>query len=207
MTAFAAQPGFHLVSLDATDPTYPIIGWLHTTGLNVVPMVLGHPGPLTAGEGIEAENGTVFDPATGQSFGDVESWRDDFNENPTYRIGSPIKALLVPELDAVRPSALAVTASDVIPGVKPTASALDFSGKVYQKASFWRANVGGRDIVFVLTPGIPAPQAPAEKITREAFYEARKTISEVQVATLMQPADDQPELPLGETDDDGDDLI
>ena len=202
MTAFAAQPGFHLVSLDATDPTYPIIGWLHTTGLNVVPMVLGHPGPLTAGEGIEAENGSVFDPATGQSFGDVESWRDDFNENPTYRIGSPIRALLVPE---PVPSVSPVVANVV--NEKPTASALDFSGKVYQKASFWRANVGGRDLVFVLTPGIPAPQAPAEKITREAFYEARKTISEVQVATLMQPADDQPELPLGETDDDGDDLI
>lgn len=202
MTAFAAQPGFHLVSLDATDPTYPIIGWLHTTGLNVVPMVLGHPGPLTAGEGIEAENGTVFDPATGQSFGDVESWRDDFNENPTYRIGSPIKTLLVPEPAASAPSVAVNVANE-----KPTASTLDFSGKVYQKASFWRANVGGRDLVFVLTPGIPAPQAPAEKITREAFYEARKTISEVQVATLMQPADDQPELPLGETDDDGDDLI
>lgn len=202
MTAFAAQPGFHLVSLDATDPTYPIIGWLHTTGLNVVPMVLGHPGPLTAGEGIEAENGVVFDPATGQSFGDVESWRDDFNENPTYRIGSPIKVLLVPEpVPSASPTVVNVV------NEKPTVSALDFSGKVYQKASFWRANVGGRDLVFVLTPGIPAPQAPAEKITREAFYEARKTISEVQVATLMQPADDQPELPLGETDDDGDDLI
>lgn len=202
MTAFAAQPGFHLVSLDATDPTYPIIGWLHTTGLNVVPMVLGHPGPLTAGEGIEAEDGAVFDPATGQSFGDVESWRDDFNENPTYRIGSPIKALLVPE---PVPSASPVVVN--VANEKPTTSILDFSGKVYQKASFWRANVGGRDLVFVLTPGIPAPQAPAEKITREAFYEARKTISEVQVATLMQPAEDQPELPLGETDDDGDDLI
>ena len=103
------------------------------------------------------------------------------------------------------PSASPVVANVV--NEKPTASSLDFSGKVYQKASFWRANVGGRDLVFVLTPGIPAPQAPAEKITREAFYEARKTISEVQVATLMQPADDQPGLPLGETDDDGDDLI
>ena len=202
MTAFAAQPRFHLVSLDATDPTYPIIGWLHTTGLNVVPMVLGHPGPLTAGEGIEAENGAVFDPATGQSFGDVESWRDDFNENPTYRIGSPIKALLVPEpVAAASPVAVNVVKE------KATTTSLDFSGKVYQKASFWRANVGGRDLVFILTPGTPAPQAPAEKITREAFYEARKTISEVQVATLMQPAEDQPELPLGESDDDGDDLI
>ncbi len=207
MTAFAAQPGFHLISLDATDPTYPIIGWLHTGGLNVVPMVLGHPGPMTAGEGIEAENGVVFDPATGQTFGDAESWRDDFNDNPTYRIGSPIKTLLPPEPEAPKPGAVVVNITNTDPP-KVTADALSFTGKVYQKSSFWRANVKGRDVVFVLTGGTPAPQPPAEKITREAFYEARKTVTEVPLADLLNPADDQPELPLGgDEDDDGEDLI
>lgn len=207
MTSFAALPGTSLVSLEATDPTYPVVGWLNTTGLNVVPLVVGHPGPLTAGEGVELENGSVIDLMTGSLFGDVESWRDDFNENPGYRIGTPIKAV------PVEPTPVSTPELAVLSGrmpVAPDAGPLDFSGKVYAKASFWQAYTGGREVVFVLTPEHPSPLPPARKITRDAYFEARKTIAEVTLDSLMKPADDQPRLPLGDEtdeDDDGDDLI
>lgn len=207
MTSFAALPGTSLVSLEANNPSYPVVGWLHTTGLNVVPLVVGHPGPLTAGEGVELENGSVIDLMTGVQFGDFDSWLEDFNENPGYRIGTPIKVL------PAEPKPVEVVQVVNMPGRMPAApdsGPLDFSGKVYAKASFWQAYTGGREVVFVLTPEHPSPLPPARKITRDAYFEARKTIAEVTLDSLMKPVDDQPRLPLGDEtdeDDDGDDLI
>lgn len=200
MTAFASTPGTALVSLDATDPEFPIIGWLHTSGLNALPLVVGHPGPLVAGHGIQFANESVYDMMTGKLFDDAESWRDDFNDDPKYRIGTVIKEAVfsAPAPDARTPEPPA-----------PKSGSLDFSGKVYQKASFWQAHTGGREVVFTLPPETPSPLPPAKKITRDTYFELRKTITESNVAILMAPAEDQPQLPFegDDDDDDGNDLI
>ena len=206
MTAFAAPPGMMLVSLDPGDPEYPILGWLHGTGLNVLPLVIGHPGPMVSGEAIQFEDGRVYDPASTILFGDAESWREDFESEARYRPGSQIGHMAPPVAQAAAPAPV-LTPVAPAPTIAPSGP-LSFTGKAYAKASFWQANTGGRNIVFTVPGGHPSPAAGAAKITREAYFETRKTITEVSVEDLMKPADDQPELPLtDDEDDDGDDLI
>lgn len=208
MTAFPAVAGTMLIDLDPMVTPLPIIGWAHTTGLNVSPLVLGHPGPLVAGEGFLLHTDQVYDPGTGRFHESAEDWRESVDEESPYRVGT-VLALFAPPVEIKLP-VINNTAPPAAALKVPDSGPLDFSGKVYAKASFWQAHTGGREVVFVLTPEHPSPLPPARKITRDAYFEARKTIAEVTLDSLMKPADDQPRLPLGDEtdeDDDGNDLI
>lgn len=208
MTAFAATPGAVLVSLDPADPEYPILGWLHTTGLNVTPLVIGHPGPMVSGEAIQFEDERVYDPASAMMFGDLESWRDDFEAENRYRPGSII-GHVKPEPIAIRLTPPPAPAAPKLPvAAKAPGGALAFDGKTYAKASFWKVEIGGESFVINMPPDHRAPTGPVEKITREVFFELRKSIPETTVEAILNPVSAAPpaEEPEAE-DDDGDDLI
>ena len=207
MTAFAATPGAVLVSLDPADPEYPILGWLHTTGLNVTPLVIGHPGPMVSGEAIQFEDERVYDPASTMMFGDLESWRDDFEAENRYRPGSVIGHAAPPAAPPV--AVVAPAAPKTLPvAAKAPGGALAFDGKTYAKASFWKVEIGGESFVINMPPDHRAPTGPVEKITREVFFELRKSIPETTVEAILNPVPGA--QPAGEPEadeDDGDDLI
>lgn len=206
MTAFAATPGAVLVSLDPADPEYPILGWLHTTGLNVTPLVIGHPGPMVSGEAIQFEDERVYDPASTMMFGDLESWRDDFEAENRYRPGTVIGHAAPPAAPPV--AVVAPVAPKTLPvASKAPGGALAFDGKTYAKASFWKVEIDGDTYVINMPPDHRAPTGPVEKITREVFFELRKSIPETTVEAILNPGTRDPQPEESETEDDGDDLI
>jgi hypothetical protein len=206
MTTFAAAPGMMLVSLDPADPEYPILGWLHTTGLNVLPLVIGHPGPMVSGEAIRFPDDMVYDPASTMLFSDAESWRDDFEAESRYRPGTVIGHAAPP---AAPPVAVVAPAAPKLPvAAKAPGGALAFDGKTYAKASFWKVEIGGESFVINMPPDHRAPTGPVEKITREVFFELRKSIPETTVEAILNPGTPEPQPEEPEADeDDGDDLI
>ena len=181
----------------------PVIGWkLDAAGasLPVVPGVVDTSGPFAAvvcadyeldrtlaanlasgdDEGdVSAFHGIVVDLAFGKPFWNLEEWIEwcDFEGH-------------VP------------TAS------KPNSArhpALNFSGKVYLKSSFWQVAIPGKPVLIFTLPGGSA--APVDlfvtKITRDEFFAARKVHTEVPHLALVGGA--PAESP--EEDDDADDLI
>lgn len=210
MTAFPAVAGTMLIDLDPAITPLPIIGWAHTTGLNVSPLVLGHPGPLVAGEAFLLHTEQVYDPGTGRFFGSAEDWRYSVAEEEPYRPGS-VLALFTPPVEVRLPvvnSSIPAVAPKLPVAAKAPGGALAFDGKTYAKASFWKVEVGGETYVINMPPDHRAPTGPVEKITREVFFELRKSIPETTVEAILNPVSVAPpaEEPEAE-DDDGDDLI
>lgn len=210
MTAFSAVPGMVLVSLDPADPEYPILGWLHTTGLNVAPLVIGHPGPMVSGEAIQFEDERVYDPASNMMFGDVESWREDFEAEARYRPGTVI-VHAAPSVQSPAAAPAPVAAKTLPVAAKAPDGSLAFDGKTYAKASFWLVQIGGESFVINVPPDHRAPTGSVEKITREVFFDLRKSIPETTVEAILNPASGQLKLPLepeiAEDDDDARNLI
>lgn len=207
MTAFPAHAGTMLIDLDPTMPPLPIIGWAHTTGLNVSPLVLGHPGPLVAGEAFLLHTDQVYDPGTNLFHDSAEEWREAVSREEPYRPGTVLKLFAAPvevKLPVAQPSA---TPPKTLPvATKAPGGALAFDGKTYAKASFWKVEVNGESFVINMPPDHRAPTGPVEKITREVFFELRKTVPETTVEAILNPASATP--PEAEVeDDDGDDLI
>lgn len=179
----------------------PVVGWtLNPSGiaLPVVPGILGTSGPgvaivfadhelpgdLTANITISDVDcdcpdfhRVVVDLASGKAFFDLEEWRDWSKKQGVVRTNLP-NAGLYP--------------------------ALNFNGKVYLKASFWKvAQPGKTPLIFTLPGGSASPtDLFVTKITRDEFFAARKTLTEVPHLALVGgvTASDPPE-------DDTDDLI
>lgn len=213
MTAFPAAAGTYLIDYDDSVAPLPLIGWVHTTGLNVSPLVLGHPGPLVSGEGFLLHTGQVYDPWSSTLHDDADDWRNTLTENTVFRPGSALPMFAVPS--AVAPAAIPEVPT--APGARTQpqpktpvpAGALVWGTKTFKSKSFWNFKTAtGEEIIFVVEAENPVPKN-ATKITREEFYAKRK-------AGVIEKAgrpDDEPELPLTETkspapaDDDDDDLV
>lgn len=207
MTAFAATPGMMLVSIDPHDPEHPIIGWSHTSGLNVSPLVLGHPGPMVSGEAIQFSDNQIYDPASNMMFDDADSWREDFYSENRYRPGTVMGHVAPPA--AAPATVVALAAHKTLPvAAKAPDGTVAFNGKTYAKASFWKIEIGGEPFVINMPPDHRAPTGPVEKITREVFFELRKSIPETSVEAILNPASATPlSFEAEAEDDDGNDLI
>lgn len=180
----------------------PVVGWtLGPTGISlpVVPGVLDTSGPGVAiafgGHDLSVDLGSslacgdpdadgdvfyllVIDLASGEAFVDLDEWYEWLKKQGTA--------------PASKPNA----------GLYP---ALNFNGKVYLKASFWKvAQPGKTPLIFTLPGGSASPtDLFVTKITRDEFFAARKVLTEVPHLALVGgvTANDPPE------DDEADDLI
>ena len=115
---------------------------------------------------------------------------------------------------AAKPAAPVTTpAAPATPKLPVAAKAPDgslaFDGKTYAKASFWKGQIAGEWFVFTVPPDHRAPTGPVEKITREVYFDLRKSIPETTVEAILSPesAAVPAEEPDVEDDDDGDNLI
>lgn len=205
MNAFPAAPGTYLVMIEP-DSEYlpPVVGW-QVSGVNALPVVAGHPGPLVAGEGIVFPDDTVLDLATSRVFKSEDDWRQDYVDDPKYRLGSVLSGPVVAPV-----AAPATPATPKLPvAAKAPGGALVFDGKTYAKASFWKGQIAGEWFVFTVPPDHRAPTGPVEKITREVYFDLRKSIPETTVEAILNPDSvavpaEEPDV---EDDDDGDNLI
>lgn len=196
-----------LIDLDESVSPLPLIGWVRTTGLNLSPLVIGHPGPLVSGEAFLLHSGQVFDPAVSKIFMDEDSWRLAVADYTNYRAGSPLPAFAIPsEVKTALPAeAAASTIVRTQPQPKDPAPAgqLEWGTKTYKSKSFWLfAPPDKEGFIFVVEGDKPVPKN-ATKITREDFYAKRK-------AGMVERAGvpgDEPELPLSPPEDDDDDLV
>lgn len=205
MNAFPAAPGTYLVMIEP-DSEYlpPVVGW-QVSGANALPVVAGHPGPLVAGEGVVFPDDTVLDLATNRVFKSEDDWRQDYEDDPKYRLGSVLSGpVATPAPAPATPAAPKLPVAAKAPG-----GALVFDGKTYAKASFWKGQIAGEWFVFTVPPDHRAPTGPVEKITREVYFDLRKSIPETTVEAILNPdsAAAPAEEPNVEDDDDGDNLI
>lgn len=198
MTAFSAAFNTWLIDLEPNIAPLPLVGWAHTGGLNVMPLVIGHPGPLVTGEAFLLQNGQVYDPAVSKIFEDEGNWRDTIAEDNSYRPGSLLTLLNGP---AATPVARIPTASK-----KPVpAGQIQWGTKAFKGKSFWTfTESNGEESIFVVEGDSPTPKN-ATKITRDEFFAKRKLGGTERSGW----PDDEPELPLSEPEmaDDFDDLI
>lgn len=207
METFAAVLPAALINVDPSIPEAPVLGWAHCGGGRCLPLVLGRPGGLVTGDAIRAEGSDhVFDLVLGQKFEDEDEWRNFLEAREQYRPGltSPLLAYpgqIVIKLEPTPEAKLAVLPKA---GEVPV---VQFGGKPYAKQTFWQAPPEKPQVIFVLEKGTPCPLAGAEKITRDTFYELRKSLVEVHQSVFNKPDPNQPELPLEEEDDGTDDLI
>ena len=85
---------------------------------------------------------------------------------------------------------------------------IERTDKQYVKQSFWRFRDAGADFLFIVEPNTDTPRDErVQKITRDEFYELRKSVAVVTYAQLFDPAvtsSGPAEEPPG---DDADDLI
>lgn len=213
MDVFPAFFSASLINFDPSIPAAPVVGWAHCGNGRCLPLVLGRPGGLVTGDAIRAA-GTerVFDLIAGLNFDDEDAWRAHIEENEPYRAGLTSPLLSYPGSLVIQPKQPPEAKLAELPkaGELPH---VEFGGKVYAKQTFWQAPAGQAQVVFVLEKNTPCPLSGAEKITRESYYELRKSIVEVHQSVFSKPDPNQPELPLtGETpepeeDDDVSDLV
>ena len=208
MTALPATNETWLIDLEQQTPNLPLVGWLHTTGLNLVPLVVGHPGPLVTGEAFLLHTGQVYDPAVSEMFEDEDSWGQTVVDYTNYRPGSPLPAFAVPTQTKT------VSTNDVTSPIVRTqpqpkdpapAGELVWGTKTYKSKSFWMfMPQKGEGYLMVVEAEKPVPKN-AVKITRDDFYAKRK-------AGMVERAGvpgDEPELPLTPlpAEEDDDDLV
>lgn len=208
MNAFPAAPGTYLVMIEP-DSEYlpPVVGW-QVSGVNALPVVAGHPGPLVAGEGVVFPDDTVLDLATNRVFKSEDDWRQDYEDDPKYRLGSALSVPVAAPVAAPAAPTPAPAAPKLPVAAKAPGGALAFDGKTYAKASFWKGQIAGEWFVFTVPPDHRAPTGPVEKITREVYFELRKSIPETTVEAILNPESAAPAAEEPEVDDDdGDDLI
>jgi hypothetical protein len=205
MTALPASRETWLIDLEQQAPNLPIIGWLHTGGLNLVPLVLGHPGPLVTGEAFLLHTGQVYDPAASEMFADEDTWRDTVGDYTNYRPGTVLTAFATaPAVAATAPVAATPARTPPQPKDPAPAGQIEWGTKTYKSKSFWAFTPPDEDeFIFVVEGDNPVPKN-ATKITREDFYAKRKAGA---VERSGRPGD-EPELPLEpEAGDDDDDLV
>jgi hypothetical protein len=211
-----------MIALPATNETWlidyepqvsplPLIGWVHTTGLNVSPLVLGHPGPLVTGEAFLLHTGQVYDPSTGLMHEDEGSWRDTLSEDTLFRPGKPLPAFTIPTEAKAATAGPAATPA-VLPARTPPqpkdpapAGQIEWGTKTYKSKSFWAFTPPDEEeFIFVVEAENPVPKN-ATKITRDDFYAKRKAGA---VERSGKPGD-EPELPFvaPADEDDDDDLV
>jgi hypothetical protein len=204
MTAFPAAAGTYLIDYDPEVLSLPLVGWVHTTGLNVSPLVLGHPGPLVTGEGFLLHTGQVYDPATSTLHESEDHWREALTEDTLFRPGTVLPMFAVPT--EVKPATAPVVATPARTPPQPKdpapAGQIVWGTKTYKSKSFWSFTPPDEDeFIFVVEGDNPVPKN-ATKITREDFYAKRKAGA---VERSGRPGD-EPELPLEpEADEDEDD--
>lgn len=205
MTAIPAMNTTWLIDVDPSVAPLPIIGWVHTTGINVVPLVLGHPGPLVTGEAFLLHTDQVFDPAVNELFADADVWRESVSDYTGYRPGAALPLLAIPTAAPAAAPAAPVTRAQ--PQVKEPVKSNEivWGTKTFKSKSFWTFTPeGGDEFIFVVEGGAVVPKN-ADKITREDFYAKRKA----GVVEKSGKPDDEPELPMTapEPEDDDDDLV
>ena len=209
MNSFPAAPGTYLamIELDSDYPP-PVVGW-QVSGVNALPVIAGHPGPLVAGEGVVFPDDTVLDLATSRFFKSEDDWRQDYENDPKYRLGSALSVSVAAPAAAPAPTPAAPAAPKLPVAAKTPDGSLAFDGKTYAKASFWKGQIAGEWFVFTVPPDHRAPTGPVEKITREVYFDLRKSIPETTVEAILNPesAAVPAEEPDVEDDDDGDNLI
>lgn len=208
-----------MIALPATNETWlidyepevtplPLLGWVHTTGLNVSPLVLGHPGPLVTGEALLLHTGQVYDFGTGTMHEDEGSWRDALSEDSLFRPGKPLPAFAIPS-EAKSATAGLAAAPAAVPARTPPqpkdpapVGQIEWGTKTYKSKSFWTfAPPDEEEFIFVVEGGNVTPKN-ATKITRDEFYAKRKDGA---IERSGVPGD-EPELPLSESDADDSDL-
>lgn len=183
-----AEPGTRWVRIDVNNniTESPVVGWrVFETG-KAIPVLLIDENPVVPGTAVEiAGNARHFDLTTGDEFDTFTDWRDWVNEDKPYRIG---KSAETERLDRM------------------TRPVLSFNGRVYAKTSFWKIAPPGQHISIFAMPGNhPSPTNPhVSKITRDDFYAARKTITEIPFEVLLE---DTKPLLKDEPEDDAEDLI
>lgn len=208
MTAFPAVAGTMLIDLDPTTHPLPIIGWAHTTGLNVSPLVLGHPGPLVAGEAFLLHTDAVYDPGMNRFFESADEWRDTVAEEEPYRPGTVLSLFAAPVEIKLPVAHTAAAPARTPPQPKDPApvGVIEWGSKTYKSKSFWAFTPPGEDeFIFMVEGDNPVPKN-ATKITRDDFYAKRKAGA---VERSGKPGD-EPELPLESVDvadDEDDDLV
>lgn len=191
------------VRREPTDFTIlPVIGWTLSPAGAALPVVPGVAD--TSGPGVAVVCGDYDLPeelaahlADGESTGDISMF---YGLVVDLAFGKPFFHL--------EDWAEWVDKQGTAPASKPNAGlypALNFNGKVYLKASFWKvAQPGKTPLIFTLPGGSASPtDLFVTKITRDEFFAARKVLTEVPHLALVGgvTANDPPE------DDDADDLI
>ena len=208
-TAIPATHETWLIDVEQQAPNLPLIGWLHTGGLNLVPLVIGHPGPLVTGEAFLLHTGQVYDPAVSEMFVDEDSWRHTVVDYTNYRPGSVLPAFVIPteaKPTVSAPAAAVPARTPPQPKDPAPVGVIEWGSKTYKSKSFWAFTPPGEDeFIFMVEGDNPVPKN-ATKITRDDFYAKRKAGA---VERSGKPGD-EPELPLESVDvadDEDDDLV
>lgn len=85
---------------------------------------------------------------------------------------------------------------------------IERTDKQYVKQSFWRFRDSGADFLFIVEPNTDTPRDErVQKITRDEFYELRKTVAVVAYAQLFDPSVTSSGPAAGPGGEDADDLI
>lgn len=83
---------------------------------------------------------------------------------------------------------------------------IERTDKQYVKQSFWRFRDAGADFLFIVEPNTDTPRDErVQKITRDEFYELRKSVAVVNYASLFDAtvtASGDAEAPQGDEPDD-----
>lgn len=199
MTFFPAEPGTWLIDLDPDVEPIPIIGW-GVSGYVGFPILPIGSDPL-AGQAYRLPGtGAVVDPAWSRTFESEDAWRAAGGRELPYEPGTPLLFGAEPAKAKSKPAAAAKpSAKEPDPAsaelTAEVAGQLEWGRKQLKNKSFWHFT-GEPEAVFVIEGGKTLPVGdPVNKITRDAFYEKRKSIPEIII--------DPDNLPEADEDDTG----
>jgi hypothetical protein len=201
MTVIPATQQAWLVTLDADELPIPIIGWDKGPAIRAWPILPIHKKAFVAGEAFMFKD-CVVDPVWGRTFFDLDTWRETFEDEKPYKPGA-LPAAATPEVKAAATAAVPAS-SKAIETDPEFAARLTFGKKRNKTKSFWHV-VSDPEFCFELAGEKLLPVGEdVSKITRDAFFELRKTVTQAAIDpdNLPAPADFD-----DEDDADGDDLI
>ena len=226
MPYIPAATGTCILTLDG--PSIPVVGWSITEGGQVAfPVVLTTSfNGFRSGMAYSIPDQLIFDPVWNRHFATEEDWREGVAEHQPY---IPGKVPGVSGKDEKAPPTMTQRTSAAAPaksnppkddGPKPNGrppkelatapvGLVVMGTKTFKGKSFWRYTDDINDFVFTVEGGLALPNdSCATKITRDDYFAVRKTIPEMQLPAPGAANPDEPELPMGDPEeDDGMDMI
>lgn len=186
--SFPAQANTVVIQFDPETPkipdTFPVIGWAKGLSSYDPITIVPEDGRMIFGKAIQMDsNGAtvIVDPIAKKTFWSLESW-------VTY-------------MEGTKP----VAKPDATTGVRRRVNLyIQFGTKTFVNKSFWHFKTPSDEFLFTLEGGEEAPDdVRVQKINRDAFYSARKTLDVMLYDDLFNTTETFP----AHDEDDGEDLI